>query len=608
MESKTKFSIWYIIFVVILMLALQSLLFRSSVEPLTYDQFLEKVQNGSIKAVEISEQRIISRSDTSDGKPSKLYVTVRVPDNNLVEFLKQHKVTFYGKLENPWLKNILSWIIPLAILYFIWSFLFRRIGKGFGTTVMSFGKNRPKVYGKKEANISFDDVAGLDEAKIELKEIVEFLKNPDRYSRIGARLPKGVLLVGPPGTGKTLLARAVAGESGVPFFSMSGSDFVEMFVGVGAARVRDLFQQAQQHAPCIIFIDELDALGKARGLTPYSNDEREQTLNQLLSEMDGFNTSKGIVILAATNRPEILDPALLRPGRFDRQILVDRPDLNGRLEILKVHTRKVKLDKDVDLKRVAGATPGFVGADLANVVNEALLHAVRKGREVVRMEDFDEAIERVIAGLEKKNRIISRKEKERIAYHEVGHALVGNLLTEEPIHKISIIPRGIGALGYTLQLPTEDRYLMTRDELMGKICVLLGGRACEEVFFGNVSTGAQNDLEKATEIARRMVTMYGMSDRVGLAMLEKPQNLFLNPQAQFDFFKNYSPETAKLIDQEINRILSESYEKVKQILIEHRESVKKIAEHLLKTEVMDEKTFKRLLKTEKDKHRIGLRY
>ena len=608
MESKTKFSIWYIIFVVILMLALQSLLFRSSVEPLTYDQFLEKVQNGSIKAVEISEQRIISRSDTSDGKPSKLYVTVRVPDNNLVEFLKQHKVTFYGKLENPWLKNILSWIIPLAILYFIWSFLFRRIGKGFGTTVMSFGKNRPKVYGKKEANISFDDVAGLDEAKIELKEIVEFLKNPDRYSRIGARLPKGVLLVGPPGTGKTLLARAVAGESGVPFFSMSGSDFVEMFVGVGAARVRDLFQQAQQHAPCIIFIDELDALGKARGLTPYSNDEREQTLNQLLSEMDGFNTSKGIVILAATNRPEILDPALLRPGRFDRQILVDRPDLNGRLEILKVHTRKVKLDKDVDLKRVAGATPGFVGADLANVVNEALLHAVRKGREVVRMEDFDEAIERVIAGLEKKNRIISRKEKERIAYHEVGHALVGNLLTEEPIHKISIIPRGIGALGYTLQLPTEDRYLMTRDELMGKICVLLGGRACEDVFFGNVSTGAQNDLEKATEIARRMVTMYGMSDRVGLAMLEKPQNLFLNPQAQFDFFKNYSPETAKLIDQEINRILSESYEKVKQILIEHRESVKKIAEHLLKTEVMDEKTFKRLLKTEKDKHRIGLRY
>jgi cell division protease FtsH len=608
MESKTKFSIWYIIFVVILMLALQSLLFRSSVEPLTYDQFLEKVQNGSIKAVEISEQRIISRSDTNDGKPPKLYVTVRVPDNNLVDFLKQHHVTFYGKLENPWLKNVLSWIIPLAILYFIWSFLFRRIGKGFGTSVMSFGKNRPKVYGKKEANISFDDVAGLDEAKIELKEIVEFLKNPDRYSRIGARLPKGVLLVGPPGTGKTLLARAVAGESGVPFFSMSGSDFVEMFVGVGAARVRDLFQQAQQHAPCIIFIDELDALGKARGLTPYSNDEREQTLNQLLSEMDGFNTSKGIVILAATNRPEILDPALLRPGRFDRQILVDRPDLNGRLEILKVHTRKVKLDKDVDLKRVAGATPGFVGADLANVVNEALLHAVRKGREVVRMEDFDEAIERVIAGLEKKNRIISRKEKERIAYHEVGHALVGNLLTDEPIHKISIIPRGIGALGYTLQLPTEDRYLMTRDELMGKICVLLGGRACEEVFFGNVSTGAQNDLEKATEIARRMVTMYGMSERVGLAMLEKPQNLFLNPQAQFDFFKNYSPETAKLIDQEINRILSESYEKVKQILLEHRESVKKIAEHLLKTEVIDEKTFKRLLKTEKDKHRIGSRY
>ncbi|MGQ9615137.1 MAG: ATP-dependent zinc metalloprotease FtsH [Spirochaetota bacterium] len=608
MESKTKFSIWYIIFVIILMLLFQSLLFRSSVEPLTYDQFLEKVENGSIKAVEIAEQRIISKSNEINGKPPKLYVTVRVPDNNLVEFLKQHHVTFYGKLENPWLKNILSWIIPLAILYLIWSFLFRRIGRGLGTSVMSFGKNKPKVYGKKEADISFDDVAGLDEVKIELKEIVEFLKNPDRYSRIGARLPKGVLLVGPPGTGKTLLARAVAGESGVPFFSLSGSDFVEMFVGVGAARVRDLFQQAQQHAPCIVFIDELDALGKARGLTPYSNDEREQTLNQLLSEMDGFNTSKGIVILAATNRPEILDPALLRPGRFDRQIVVDRPDLNGRIEILKVHTRKVKLGEDVDLKSVAGSTPGFVGADLANVVNEALLHAIRKGREVVTMEDFDEAIARVIAGLEKKSKIISRKEKERIAYHEVGHALIGNLLTDEPVHKISIIPRGIGALGYTLQLPTEDRYLMTRDELMGKICVLLGGRACEEVFFGNVSTGAHNDLEKATEIARRMVTMYGMSERVGLATLEKPQNLFLNPQSQFDFFKNYSPETAKLIDQEINRILSESYEKVKQILTKHRKSVEKIAEHLLKTEVMDEKTFKRILKTAKEKHRIVSRY
>jgi len=417
---------------------------------------------------------------------------------------------------------------------------------------------------------------------------VEFLKNPQKYNRVGARLPKGVLLVGPPGTGKTLLARAVAGESGVPFFSMSGSEFVEMFVGVGAARVRDLFGQAQQHAPCIIFIDELDALGKARGLTPYSNDEREQTLNHLLTEMDGFNTSKGIVILAATNRPEILDPALLRPGRFDRQIVVDRPDLNGRVGILKVHTRKVKLSENVDLKGVAGATPGFVGADLANVVNEALLHAVREGIEVVTMEDFDEAIERVVAGLEKKSRIISRKEKERIAYHEVGHAVVGALLTDEPIHKISIVPR----------LPTEDRYIMTNDELMGKICVLLGGRASEEVFFGNISTGAQNDLEKATDISRKMVTMYGMSEKIGLVMLEKPQNIYLSSQSQLDYIKNYSPGTAKLIDQEITRILTECYEKVKELLINHRESVKKIAEQLLKTEVMDEKTFKALLEKE----------
>ncbi|RKY02574.1 MAG: cell division protein FtsH, partial [Spirochaetes bacterium] len=564
MDKKTHFSIWYIVFVVIVMLVLQSLLVRPQYEVVPYSEFLKLVKDGKIESVEVGETRIVAKEKvTSATQRPRIFVTVRLEGENLIEFLKQNNVTFYGKIENPWLKNFLmSWILPLLILYAIWAIAYKRIGKTFESGVLSFGKNKAKVYAEHKTGVTFDDVAGIDEAKEELKEIVEFLKNPERYSRIGARLPKGVLLVGPPGTGKTLLARAVAGEAGVPFFSISGSDFVEMFVGVGAARVRDLFRQAQQQAPCIIFIDELDAIGKSRGITPYSNDEREQTLNQLLTEMDGFNTAKGIVILAATNRPEILDPALLRPGRFDRQILVDRPDLEGRYQILKVHTRGKRLGTDVDLRKIAAATPGFVGADLANVVNEALLLAVRKGREEVKMEDFEEAIERVIAGLEKRNRLINRKEKERVAYHEVGHALVGALLTDEPIHKISIIPRGIGALGYTLQLPTEDRYLMTEKELKNKIAVLLGGRAAEELIFGDVSTGAQNDLEKATDTARKMVTMYGMSKKLGLMSLEKPSQIFLTG-AQHpggEFITQYSPETGKLIDQEVKNILDEMYQ------------------------------------------------
>jgi len=597
MEKKTHFSIWYAIIVIMIMMIIQSLLFRSNVQTISYSEFMKKVENHTITSVVISEQRLIGLEKKGDTNVRPVqYVTVRVPDDKLVETLKQNNIDFSGRLENPWAKNILSWILPLAILYLIWMFIFQKMGKGMGSGILSFGQNKAKIYAEHQTGVTFEDVAGEDEAKEELIEIVRFLKNPEKYNRVGARLPRGVLLVGPPGTGKTLLAKAVAGEAGVPFFSMSGSDFVEMFVGVGAARVRDLFSRAQQQAPCIIFIDGLDAVGRARGITPYSNDEREQTLNQLLSEMDGFNTAKGIVLLGATNRPEILDPALMRPGRFDRQILVDRPDLNGRYEILKVHTKKVVLADDVDLKRIAAATPGFVGADLANIANEALLLAVRKGKDEVSMAEFDEAIERVIAGLEKKNKLINKKERERVAYHEVGHAVIGALETDEPVHKISIIPRGIGALGYTIQLPTEDRYLMTRAELLNKIAVLLGGRASEEVFFGDVSTGSQNDLEKATDTARKMVTMYSMSEKIGLPTLEKPSQQFLQMQQQFGTVKEYSSETAEMVDEEVRRILSETYERVKSVIAKNKTKIDRIAKELLKSEVLDEKAFKKLLK------------
>jgi cell division protease FtsH len=524
-----------------------------------------------------------------------MYTTVRVEDPTLIETLKNNGVDYYSTMQNTWFKNLLSTVFPLLIFFVIWRVFFKQYGQSPGAGIMSFGKSKAKVYAEKQTGVTFDDVAGADEAKEELQEVIQFLKNPERYSKAGAKLPKGVLLVGPPGTGKTLLAKAVAGEAGVNFFSMSGSDFVEMFVGVGASRVRDLFSQAQQQAPCIIFIDELDAIGKARGITPYSNDEREQTLNQLLSEMDGFSTSKGIVMLAATNRPEILDPALLRPGRFDRQVLVDRPDLKGRYDILKVHTKGIALADNVDLNRIAAGTPGAVGADLANIVNEALLLSIRKGKDKVHMEDFNEAIERMVAGLEKKNRLINSEEKRRVAYHEVGHAVVGAMRTAEPVHKISIIPRGIGALGYTIQLPTEDRYLMTKTELLNKIAVLLGGRASEEVFFKDVSTGAQNDLERATDTARRMVTMYGMSERIGLVTLEHPGGRFLQTEQQFNLTKEYGPQTAETVDQEVKRVLSENYEEVKKLITENKSKIDRIAAELLKSEVLDEKQFMKLL-------------
>jgi cell division protease FtsH len=468
---------------------------------------------------------------------------------------------------------------------------------GAGSGLMQIGKSKAKVFIEQKTGVTFADVEGIDEAKEELVEVVEFLKDPGKYQRLGGHIPKGVLLLGPPGTGKTLLARAVAGEAGVPFFSISGSDFVEMFVGVGAARVRDLFAQAVKHAPSIIFIDELDALGKARGINILSShDEREQTLNQLLAEMDGFEPNQGVIIMAATNRPEILDAALLRPGRFDRQVLVDRPDLKGREKILRLHAKKIKLSPAVDLGVIAAKTPGFVGADLANIVNEAALLAAREGKEAVGMEDFDEAIARVIAGLQKKSRIMSPKEKQTVAYHESGHAIVAELVPgADPVTKISIVPRGIAALGYTQQLPTEDRYLMTRSELVARIHVLLGGRVAEEMVFGDISTGAQNDLQKATEIARTMVTQFGMSDKVGLVALEGPRTPMFLPipvQAQ----KEYSEETAHLIDTEIKNILTETHGKVTAILGSHRQALEALAKLLLEKEIIERPELQAILK------------
>ncbi|RPJ04719.1 MAG: ATP-dependent metallopeptidase FtsH/Yme1/Tma family protein, partial [Deltaproteobacteria bacterium] len=472
--KKTHFTIWYFLIAFLIILLIQNYFMAKKVEDvLSYSEFKEAVREGKVKDATITDESVSGTRETEKGP--RRFQTVRVADPDLVKDLEAHHVKFTGKIDSKWLTNVLSWILPLVFFFFIWRILFSRIGPETG--VMSFGKSRAKIYAEKERKITFADVAGIDEAKEELKEVVEFLKNPGKFHRLGGKIPKGVLLVGAPGTGKNLLARAVAGEANVPFFSISGSDFVEMFVGVGAARVRDLFGQAQNQAPCIIFIDELDALGKARGVNPMGrHDEQEQTLNQLLAEMDGFDANVGVIIMAATNRPEILDPALLRPGRFDRHVVVDRPDLHGREEILTIHARNVKLSPEVDLKIIASRTPGFVGADLANIVNEAALLAARKNKEAVEMADFEEAIDRVVAGLEKKNRLMSKKEKEIVAYHEAGHAIVASLLPNvDPVRRISIIPRGIAALGYTLQLPTEDRYLMTRSELLDRLAVLLGG-------------------------------------------------------------------------------------------------------------------------------------
>ncbi len=611
-KQRQDFSIVYFIVALAIIFFAQYLLVTKQVETISYSQFKtllhkaqitdvvvrEKTISGAIKVEGLKE--IYSADKARDlGESAKKplpFVVVRVDDPRLTTELEEAGIPFKGETTSDWLPTILSWVVPIVIFFIFWSYLINRMG-GAGGGLMQIGKSKAKVYIEKQTGVTFADVAGIDEAEEELVEVVEFLKHPEKYQRLGGHLPKGVLLVGPPGTGKTLLARAVAGEAEVPFFSISGSDFVEMFVGVGAARVRDLFGQAADHAPSIIFIDELDALGKARGVNLLtSHDEREQTLNQLLAEMDGFDPNKGVIIMAATNRPEILDPALLRPGRFDRQVLVDRPDVKGREKILQLHAKKIKLAASVDLALLAAKTPGFVGADLANIVNEAALLAARQNKDMVEMADFDEAIERVIAGLQKKSRVMSPKEKKTVAYHESGHALVAELVPgADPVSKISIIPRGIAALGYTQQTPTEDRYLMTRSELMSKIYVLLGGRVAEEMVFADVSTGAQNDLQRATEIARTMVTQFGMSERLGLVSLEGPRTPLYLP-VPMPSSKEYSEATARAIDAEVKQILTEAHEKVRETLATHRAALEELAQLLLKKEVVERPELQAILK------------
>jgi cell division protease FtsH len=611
-KNKQQFSLWYFVGAIIVIIIIQNLVQGPEAETIGYSQFKtlvksagvadlvvgEKTIRGTIKAESIGEVLPPARVKelSPDGKKSRPFITVRVEDLSLTAELEAAGIPFRGEFTSEWLPTILSWVVPAVILVILWGYLLRRMGSGGG--LMQIGKSKAKVYVEKETGVTFHDVEGIDEAEDELVEVVDFLKNPGKYQRLGGRIPKGVLLLGPPGTGKTLLARAVAGEAGVPFFSISGSDFVEMFVGVGAARVRDLFSQAAQRAPSIIFIDELDALGKARGTSMFtSHDEREQTLNQLLAEMDGFDPNKGVIIMAATNRPEILDPALLRPGRFDRQVLVDRPDLKGREKILGLHAKKIKISPAVDLAAVAAKTPGFVGADLANIVNEAALLAARQGKEAVEMADFEEAIERIVAGLQKKSRVMNPKEKKTVAYHESGHALVAELVPgADPVAKISIIPRGIAALGYTQQQPTEDRYLMTRSELLARVYVLLGGRVAEEMIFGDVSTGAQNDLQRATEIARTMVTQFGMSEKLGLVSLEGQRQPLYLPVAVPSPSRDYSEATARLVDEEVKAILAAAHEKVRETLSAHRSALEELAKLLLDKEVVERPELQAILK------------
>ncbi|HIK43156.1 ATP-dependent zinc metalloprotease FtsH4 [Thermoleptolyngbya sp. M55_K2018_002] len=567
-----------------------------------YSLFIHQVSEGEVARAYIGQEQIrYQLKPVPPAEEGQILATTPIFDLKLPSLLEENGVEFAAipPPRNGWLSNILGWVIPPLIFVAIWQFFLSRGAGGGSQGVLSIGKSRAKVYVEGDENkVTFADVAGVEEAKTELQEIVEFLKNPRKFTQIGARIPKGVLLVGPPGTGKTLLAKAVAGEASVPFFSISGSEFVELFVGVGSSRVRDLFEQAKKQAPCIIFIDELDAIGKSRATGGFygGNDEREQTLNQLLTEMDGFNAGdQTVIVLAATNRPETLDPALLRPGRFDRQVLVDRPDLQGRLAILEVHAKDVKLGPDVDLKAIATRTPGFAGADLANLINEAALLAARNGREAVAQEDIAEAIERVVAGLEKKSRVLNDQEKKIVAYHEVGHALVGAVMPgSNKVEKISIVPRGMAALGYTLQLPTEDRFLLSEAELLGQIATLLGGRSAEEIIFGSITTGASNDLQRATDLAERMVTTYGMSKVLGpLAYQQGQQTSFLggdmNPR------RMVSEQTAEAIDKEVKDIVETAHQKALDILKHNRDLLETIATKLLETEVIEGETLKDLL-------------
>jgi len=630
MEKRKYFSIWYYFVTIAIIVVLEYTFFSSpQVKEISYKEFRDRLAADKIESVIITQSKIyglMKAPDSSQKTPSKSKPTKKkqafspklahtawrlelsklkkeheeevkrqftvtpLEDKKLLDELQLHGVDYRGKIGSDWLKNIfLNWIIPFGILILLWGFIFRRMGAG-AAGVLNVGKSKAKIYAEQPGNkVTFKDVAGIDEAVEEVKEIVQFLKEPGNYTRLGAKLPKGVLLVGPPGTGKTLLAKAVAGEANAPFFSISGSDFIEMFVGVGASRVRDLFAEAKTKAPCIIFIDEIDAIGKSRGRGIYTGgfDERENTLNQLLTEMDGFDPKIGIIIIAATNRPDVLDPALLRPGRFDRQILVDRPDLNGRKEIFAVHTRQLVLAKDVALHKLAAETPGFAGAEIANVCNEAVLLASRRGKNEISMQEFQDAIERVIAGLEKKNKLINDRERHVVAYHESGHAIVGHFTSgADPVQKVSIVPRGIGALGYTLQTPLEDRYLMSSSELTGKIRGLLGGRAAEEVVFDEISTGASNDLEKATRIARDMIQIYGMSKRVpNISLVNHENRGYFEPNAGSS---RLSEKVEQIIDEEILEITKNCYEEAKKILREKRDKLEKMAHTLLEKEVVEE--------------------
>jgi len=613
LSTPKKFSIGYCVLTVLGLLLIQTVFFAPQSENLSYRDFKTLLKAGKVVDLSLGERTMTGHLTTDGveallpqaqlealrkfGQGKQRFVTVQLDDPTLIPALEAAGVQFQGRIESHWLGTLLSWIVPALVFVAIWGVLMRRMGTASG--LMTIGKSKAKVYVAQSTGVTFDDVAGIDEARAELMEIVDFLKRPEHYRRLGGKIPKGILLVGAPGTGKTLLAKAVAGEAGVPFFSLSGADFVEMFVGVGAARVRDLFTQAQATAPSIIFIDELDALGKARGISPMvgGHDEREQTLNQLLAEMDGFDTQKGVMLLAATNRPEVLDPALLRPGRFDRQVVIDRPDLKGRAQILRVHTRQVTLAPGVALEQIAARTPGFVGADLANLVNEAALRAAREGKDVVEIVDFEEAIDRVVAGLERKSRVINPKEKAIVAYHEAGHALVAEFREHaDRVAKISIIPRGVAALGYTQQQPTEDRYLMTRAELLDRLDVLLGGRTAEEIIFGDVSTGAQDDLQRATDLVRHMITRYGMSEALGLATFEAPrQALFL--EVPTGGAKEYSEETARVIDAEIQQFLEAAHTRVRATLTAQRVLLESLGKLLIAHEVVDRNALLRLLGT-----------
>ncbi|HJU06015.1 MAG TPA: ATP-dependent zinc metalloprotease FtsH [Nitrospiraceae bacterium] len=620
--KQRQFSIWYV-FIALWAIMLFQIFVTPYFNPteIPYSEFKAAVAAGKVEEVSISSSVIHGRlkadaeQTKSEGKETEtkektaatrdgqVFNTVRVEDPDLVSDLEKHQVKVTGVIESTFFRDLLSWIVPIALFFGVWLFLLRRMqGQGGFMTV---GRSKAKIYMEKEVKVSFADVAGVEEAKDELREVIEFLKTPEKFRKLGGRIPKGILLVGPPGTGKTLLAKAVAGEAGVPFFSISGSEFVEMFVGVGAARVRDLFVQAKDKAPCIIFIDELDALGKARGMGPIGHEEREQTLNQLLVEMDGFDSRVGVILMAATNRPEILDPALLRAGRFDRHVLVDRPDKLGRLAILKVHARGVTLGPDANLEVIAAMTPGFVGADLANLINEAALLAVRRGKDKVGMPELQEAVERVVAGLEKKNRVLNPMEKERVAYHEVGHALVAlSIPGSDAVHKISIIPRGIAALGYTMQLPTEDRFLMTKSELNNKIAVLLGGRVAEETIYQEISTGAQDDLLKATDIAKNMVKAYGMSDKLGQVSFERDRRPMFLQAPQAETVADYSEETSREIDCEIRRIIDEQYERVTSLLRSQRHHLREAATVLLGKETISGEELKAIVARSTDRSSV----